>query len=68
MRLLIKQQVLSGLVAHVPDGQGAPLCSSRLRLDTWHIEDRRVTSQVICHNCLHVLTKAQRSNPTPHLT
>ena len=54
MRLLIKGGGPLGLAAHIPDGDGAPLCGTRLKRSDWSIHDLPATSVVVCANCKRI--------------
>ncbi len=55
--LLVRSAYKTGLVAHIPDAAGQPLCHTKLKLPLWRIEHRLLRATVVCNPCKRVQAK-----------
>ncbi len=56
-RLLVRKAYKTGLVAHIPDAAGRPLCHTKLKLSLWQIKDCLLNETVVCNACKQVQAK-----------
>jgi len=61
--LLVYRDRTRGVVDHIPNTLGLPLCKTRLNLSLWQIEERPVEEARVCHRCTVMLAKQVRSLP-----
>jgi hypothetical protein len=57
MRLLVKP-INSGVVAHIADTEGKPLCFAKLKLSQWQLQERSATDLIVCYHCKRLQAKA----------
>jgi hypothetical protein len=61
-QLLIKVYGAKGLAAHIAGADGKPLCTARLKITTWRLQNRSSEGVVVCGNCRRIKERAQKQS------
>jgi len=61
MVLLVRGDPTEGLVDHIPNTVGQPLCKIRLNRAFWQIKESPVDEARVCHRCTVMLATMARS-------
>ena len=63
MRLLVKGLGLQGLVAHIADANGYPLCRTNIKRSDWQLQERSDEGIIICQHCKRIQAQIKDSRP-----